>query len=89
MSTSDAIKIATERGVLDASSPWSIEVDAETGRGFFFNSQTDATLWELPAGVPVWAAHFDEEGDPFFVSEDTGETLWAAPDAAVIVAKAP
>ena len=61
----------------------------EDEAGDVWYTRGEETLWELPAGVPVWAAHFDEEGDPFFVSEDTGETQWAAPDAAVIVARAP
>ena len=52
-SLDDVTRAATEVGLFDARSPWTIEIDAATGQAYFFNERSQETAWELPEGTNV------------------------------------
>ena len=64
---------------------WVISVDGE-GNEYFFNTKTEESAWELPAGVdpktikkqPKWAKIVDGESF-YFYNNVTGESTWEKP----------
>jgi hypothetical protein len=70
---------------LDPTSDWYLAIGPDN-ESYFFNSATNESAWELPAGsklasdIPYpWSDAKDENGDVYYFNELTGETSWNRP----------
>lgn len=81
----------------DVKTLWKPVVDPSSGRTYYVNRNTKATVWEKPADAdqpwvkadqqeqqlpPGWVQHFDpKKQKPYFHNTNTGETVWKRPMA--------
>eukprot|EP01043_Picozoa_sp_COSAG02_P034782 COSAG02_NODE_2452_length_8826_cov_16.362668_8_plen_125_part_00 len=82
-------------GVRDVKTLWKSVVDPSSGRTYYVNRNTKATVWEKPADADKpwvkpedqqlpsgWVEHFDPKRQkPYYHNTNTGETVWKRPMA--------